>query len=628
MYFCGTVSPSIRLILALLALLLGWLTPVHAVPPPVPAPIEIIAPVPDQAQPDVIIYLAAYRANGPPTAEGRAPVFFVVCATSGRSAWWNLYAYCGGDPVNRWDPSGLDYVDVANGEAFWVIEKDGWAYDPDVKRVKIGSVSGGMVNVDSDWGGGTADLAALKSFAGAFWNEYPDISGQSWNAQRSAIGGAIDRVRAGQSIMTGGALARYSGAAGTGLAVGAKATVNASANTASFGIYKGEAWDVSADDRVNGYDAAYMTSRISQEVLAGVAGGYIAKGAQAVGASCRVANGAATVYRTIDAGRNAGELVSGVGDMVITGEVNLANSLQVLGGAAGGLGNVADVTDGFKAICFVAGTQVRISGSTKSIEEVASGDQVWSRCEATGEQGLKSVVRTFISHPTELVHIKVESSDHEVVGTPEHPFWVKEAGWVTLGEVHLGDRLVCADGSVATVRSLQREHAAPGTTFTTYNFEVADWHTYFVQAGEGAVWVHNTCKQPMPRTLTKEARTLAPEDSGLTWVAENARMSPEALAYQSGATGARSGIAPALRYSDRSGLVRFDGLDGRVLIDRKLSFYSTPKARLALDRASMAVKQNPFYSLRIEVPNMAQYKRGMILLGEQGITNIRIGIVP
>jgi hypothetical protein len=138
----------------------------------------------------------------------------------------------------------------------------------------------------------------------------------------------------------------------------------------------------------------------------------------------------------------------------------------------------------------------------------------------------------------------------------------------------------------------------------------------------------NACNKPMPRTLTKEARGLAPEDRGLTWVAENARMSPEAFAYQSGATGARAGVAPALRYSDRSGLVRFDGLDGRLLIDRKLSFYSTPKARLALDRASMAVRQNPFYSLRIEVPNMVQYKRGMRLLGEQGITNIRIGIVP
>ena len=33
--------------------------------------------------------------------------------------------------------------------------------------------------------------------------------------------------------------------------------------------------------------------------------------------------------------------------------------------------------------------------------------------------------------------------------------------------------------------------ATPGAAQTVYNFEVADYHTYFVGLGE--VWVHNTC---------------------------------------------------------------------------------------------------------------------------------------
>ena len=167
MYFCGTVSPSIRLILALLALLLGWLTPVHAVPPPVPAPIEIIAPVPDQAQPDVIIYLAAYRANGPPTAEGRAPVFFVVCATSGRSAWWNLYAYCGGDPVNRADPSGLDEVWISGGTVYWQRENPGTLWDPNVGQpIAIGTTDDNQwIRINKQHGGGLVDYGTLKYHA-------------------------------------------------------------------------------------------------------------------------------------------------------------------------------------------------------------------------------------------------------------------------------------------------------------------------------------------------------------------------------------------------------------------------------------------------------------------------------
>ena len=30
---------------------------------------------------------------------------------------------------------------------------------------------------------------------------------------------------------------------------------------------------------------------------------------------------------------------------------------------------------------------------------------VWSRCDATGEQGFKPVLQTFVTHPVELVHL-------------------------------------------------------------------------------------------------------------------------------------------------------------------------------------------------------------------------------
>jgi hypothetical protein len=105
-----------RFLLAVLALLLGWLTPVHAVPPPVTAPIQVIAPTPDhdQAPPDVIVFLAAYRANGPPFGHGRAAFIFFLVGRSTHPGGWKEYAYAGGDPVNRWDPSGL-YYEYING---------------------------------------------------------------------------------------------------------------------------------------------------------------------------------------------------------------------------------------------------------------------------------------------------------------------------------------------------------------------------------------------------------------------------------------------------------------------------------------------------------------------------------
>ena len=60
---------------------------------------------------------------------------------------------------------------------------------------------------------------------------------------------------------------------------------------------------------------------------------------------------------------------------------------------------------------------------------------------------------------------------------------------------------ISVDGGVLTVNSIvpdERLH-------DTYNFEVADYHTYFV--GESGVWVHNQCNAVYK--TTKEAKQAA-----------------------------------------------------------------------------------------------------------------------
>ena len=80
----------------------------------------------------------------------------------------------------------------------------------------------------------------------------------------------------------------------------------------------------------------------------------------------------------------------------------------------------------------------------------------------------------------------------EIVCTGEHPFYVgnrAQPDFVPARELQPGDSLTFSSGGQGQVLSLGSERAPPGETFTTYNFEVADFHTYF--AGEGGVWVHN-----------------------------------------------------------------------------------------------------------------------------------------
>ena len=168
--------------------------------------------------------------------------------------------------------------------------------------------------------------------------------------------------------------------------------------------------------------------------------------------------------------------------------------------------------------CFVAGTLVATSMGLQAIETIEAGDEVWSRDQFTGEYGFREVTQTFESHPDELCHISMTvdgSSEEELVTTPEHPFAVaSETGWEfrCAGELEPGDLLVLANESVATVARTWRERAPPGQTFTTYNLEVEDFHTYFV--GEKGIWVHNTCSEGMNNVASLFEQLLKKNGSG------------------------------------------------------------------------------------------------------------------
>jgi hypothetical protein len=49
------------------------------------------------------------------------------------------------------------------------------------------------------------------------------------------------------------------------------------------------------------------------------------------------------------------------------------------------------------------------------------------------------------------------------------------------------------NGMALNVVQIWNEKAPLNKSFNTYNFEVADWHTYFVQMGENTILVHNSC---------------------------------------------------------------------------------------------------------------------------------------
>ena len=138
-----------------------------------------------------------------------------------------------------------------------------------------------------------------------------------------------------------------------------------------------------------------------------------------------------------------------------------------------------------KELCFVAGTPVKTDQGDIPIEQIKAGDYVYAENPETGEKGLKRVLQTFENEISELVH--VSANGEEIVTTPGHPFYVPNIGWVGADELKAGDLLVLYDGKQVTVEKVTLEHLS--TPVKVYNFEVEDFHTYYV--GDSSVLVHN-----------------------------------------------------------------------------------------------------------------------------------------
>ncbi|MDE6627365.1 MAG: HINT domain-containing protein [Lachnospiraceae bacterium] len=137
--------------------------------------------------------------------------------------------------------------------------------------------------------------------------------------------------------------------------------------------------------------------------------------------------------------------------------------------------------------CFVAGTIVATRDGEKNIEDIREGDYVLAENPETGEQEYKRVVQTFIHEKYLLVHVYAE--DEEIITTEEHPFYVEGTGFVSAGELQCGDILRLADGREIPVK--QKGFKYLEEPVLVYNFEVEDFHTYYV-SGLG-VLVHNDC---------------------------------------------------------------------------------------------------------------------------------------
>jgi hypothetical protein len=160
----------------------------------------------------------------------------------------------------------------------------------------------------------------------------------------------------------------------------------------------------------------------------------------------------------------------------------------------------ADLYAGWRS-CFTGEMLIDWAGGKKRADAVELGDLLWSRDEndPDGELVLKRVLSVMV-RTARIWHLRVAGQVLRTTG--EHPFWSENRqAWLAVHELRVGDVLRTRDGRLLVVEGVEET----GTWERVYNWEVEDYHTYFVSASEDApsFWAHNTCQE-----VVNEARAL------------------------------------------------------------------------------------------------------------------------
>ena len=137
----------------------------------------------------------------------------------------------------------------------------------------------------------------------------------------------------------------------------------------------------------------------------------------------------------------------------------------------------------------------------QNIETITAKQRVLSMDPETGRRGPKRVVQTFERTSDHLRLLTITDASgreqtHET--TDEHPYWSADLReWRNAQVVHPGERFLSPGGEHPVLLSTEREVHSEGVP--VYNFEVEDWHSYFVVGpGDDAapILVHNASYAP------------------------------------------------------------------------------------------------------------------------------------
>ncbi len=183
--------------------------------------------------------------------------------------------------------------------------------------------------------------------------------------------------------------------------------------------------------------------------------------------------------------------------------------------------------------CFTARMLMDEKDGRKQACLIVKGDWLWARDEndPTGPVRLQRVLQVFI-RVAPILNLHVANQIIET--TAEHPFYVRDRGWIPAKMLEIGDLLQLRSGEWVPVAGV----AESGRVETVYNFEIEDYHTYFVSATETgcSIWAHNAANSYiLGKNLTKAGSAAGPRTAAHHLVASTDKRAAAARAILKGA---------------------------------------------------------------------------------------------
>ena len=272
----------------------------------------------------------------------------------------------------------------------------------------------------------------------------------------------------------------------------AKGTI---AGAVSGGLIGGLSSLLNGGSFMDGFEEGAFSGAIGGAIFGGIggAGQALGKGISCLSKLGEFVKDLSIISGAASTGMAAFDLLA-MADLLIGGDNNwlydlnqrlhsstLYNSFQI------GVSVLAAFTGGMRQMmtCFVAGTMILTASGLIAIENIKAGDKVISTNPETFETAEKSVLETYVRQTDKLIHLVINGE--EIITTETHPFYVKDRGFVDAGKLLVGDSLLDVYGNILVVEDTRTEHLDEPET--VYNFQVEDFHTYYV--GERFIWVHN-----------------------------------------------------------------------------------------------------------------------------------------